>query len=1157
MYRKFIRIMKLTTFILMISLMQVSAASFGQAITLNQRNIAIEKVFTEIRKQTGYGVVMQDAKFNTAHRVNVSFKDTPLEKVINFLIAGTDMSYSIEDKTILISRKEKSLFEKVVDYFAAIDVSGRVVDEKGEAIAGATIRIKGTSIQTNSGSDGYFSLNNVADNAIIEIRYVGYQVREIKAAKELGSIILNISIDELEEVAIVNTGYQSISKLQATGSTFTVGKELLNRRVGTTILERLEDLVPGLIFNKQVQYGDRTNISIRGQSTISANTDPLIVLDNFPFDGDLSSINPNDVESISVLKDAASAAIWGARAGNGVIVITTKNGKFNQKLDIDVNSNFTFGQRPDLYYQPRMSTADYIQIQRRLFNENFYRSTELSSINNVSHFALPEVVEILILKRDGKISDEEAERQINVYANKDSRSDVSNYFYRTSANHQHALSMRGGSANARFFVSGGYDKNLTSRVGNENERFTLQARGEFGFFKNTLLFKTALFSSISVIQQNASVYAPSPYTMLRDDLGNSATVPNYRIPFIERSVNAGFLNWYHKPLDELALNNNKKQLNDNRLNFALEYALLPILKVSTNYQFGSTSTNQKSINESNSYFVRNLINTYTQLAADGTLTRPLPLGGIMDRDLYTNTNHSMRTQLSLDKSWTNEHKLTGLMGYEMKTLNALSESYRVYGYDDEFGVTLPVDYISQFQSSINASGRLLIPYNNNTEGFSDRFVSFYNNLGYSYKDKYFLTGSARLDRSNLFGVKTNQKGVPLFSVGASWVITEEPFWKIDWMSSLKIRASFGYTGNIDKTVSAYTTANYRAASTNGLNSLVKRGYAVIQNPPNPELRWERVKISDVGLDFVLFSNRVSGSIDGFIKQGIDLIGDTPFPPSSGVRTFRGNYANTRTAGVDMVLSLNNLIGTFKWNTNIILSHVNEKVTDYLIVASPSQYIDGQYRPIVGKPLYNVFSYPSAGLNPVNGNPRGYLNNEISENYAAILNTSLVSDLIYSGPMRPTTFGAVRNTFSWKNITASASIAYRLGHFYRRPTIIYGNNYGLNSLSGDYALRWQKSGDEVFTHIPSIPTTVNNQRDNFYARSIDNVESADHIRLQDLNVSYQFRTKKSGIKHSTMQVYTYVNNLGILYKKSKLSFDPDFVYSLPIPTTYALGIRANF
>jgi len=269
-------------------------------------------------------------------------------------------------------------------------LTGCVLDSASRTpLAGASVRLKSSGGQT--GPDGIFHIRVAADTGTLLITYTGYRPLFTRFT-DLGSqnYYLSPLTSNLKEL-VVSTGYQQLPADRATGSFSTVDNTLLNRRVSTDVLSRLEDVTPGLIFNRNVP-GRVNDISIRGQATLFSNAQPLIVLDNFPYDGDLNNINPNDVENITVLKDAAAASIWGSRAGNGVIVITTKKGHYNRPVHVSFNSNVTVGAKPNLFYATKMSTSDFIDVEQVLFSRGFYNN----SANSPNHTALTPVVDLLL-----------------------------------------------------------------------------------------------------------------------------------------------------------------------------------------------------------------------------------------------------------------------------------------------------------------------------------------------------------------------------------------------------------------------------------------------------------------------------------------------------------------------------------------------------------------------------------------------------------------------------------------------------------------------------------------------------------------------------------------------------------------------------------------
>ncbi|OJV20450.1 MAG: hypothetical protein BGO21_00085 [Dyadobacter sp. 50-39] len=1047
-----------------------------------------------------------------------------------------------------------------------LTVRGKVLSlEDKSPLAGASIVHKASLQGVSTDSSGHFRIVIPASDPILVVSFIGYNKKEIVAT---GSSPLLVELEpdpnQLGEV-IISSGYQQLPRERATGSFVQVDNQLLNLRVSPDIISRLEDNVPGLVFNRSgaQRSGAQSAISIRGQSTLFGREDPLIVLDNFPYTGDLASINPNDVESMTILKDAAAASIWGAQSSNGVIVITTKKGKFNQPVQVSFNANVTAAQKPDQFYLPRIGSSDYIDIEKMLFGRGYYNTFENDDVKT----AFTPVVELLIAERDGKITVEQTNAQIEALRKNDVRKDIERYLYRTSLNQQYAVNIRGGSASSKYFVSAGYDKNLAAQLGNSFNRATVNINNTFSLLKQKLEITTALYytsskntsNAVSAAEMNISNGKPlPPYMRLADDAGNPVAVTHtYRDSFINTASQQGLLDWTYNPRNEINANDNTTRLNDYRMNLNAAYRIGQSITLQALYQYSGSSNLARNRQSKDSWYTRDMINRFTIVNADGTLTRPVPVGDILDINQVSSAGHSLRTQLNYNKDFGKAGNLTALVGAEIRGMNTQGYSTVYYGFDNEMATSSVVDYLSYFKSYVNPSSAYnQIPSYASLTDLTDRYISYYGNAAYTHSGKYTVSASARLDQSNLFGVKTNQKGVPLYSAGFAWKLSSEKFYGLNWLSYLNLRTTYGYNGNIDKSLSAYTTANFFGAS-----SLTGLPYAVVANPPNPQLRWERTRIVNFGLDFKTKNNRISGAVEYYLKKGMDLIGDTPFAPQTGITTFRGNTANTKGNGFELNLTSQNLRRTLGWQTTFILSYAKDKVTRYL--AKPTS-VAGSYLttssvvPTEGKPLYAVYSYPWAGLDPATGDPQGLLNGEVSKDYLAIKSSTTLDQLQYNGTLRPLVFGAIRNTFTYKGLSLSANISYRLGYYIRTPSVNYAEILRGEGGHANYNLRWQNPGDENLTHVPSMPLVNNSARNEFYTYSSVLVQKGDHIRLQDINLSYSLSKSTSGwLPVQAAQFYLYANNIGIIYKRTRSGLDPDYLNSPPAARSLAAGIKVDF
>lgn len=1171
LFKRSIRIMKLTAFLLTLGFLQVQANGLGQEVTLDVKEEKLEKVIPLIEKQTGYVFFYTSDLIKKARPVTLQVRNEALSKVLDLCFKNQALDYAIDGKTIsLIERRtaisQTSSPSSPIEPFKKVTVLGRVVNEKDEPVAGATVMVKGSTYATATDERGEFRLEEVEETSTLIISGANIETSEVKIrGRESVSIKVQSKIAVNEAVVVVSTGYQDIPKERVTGSFTQPNKEMYNTRVSTDIISKLEGITSGLVFNKNPSNG-ATELNIRGRSTIFANSEPLIVVDNFPYSGDINNINPNDVETVTVLKDAAASSIWGVRAGNGVIVITTKKGKFNQPLKVQVNTNITISEKPNLFYDPNFLTSGtFIEAEQLLFELGYYNA-DLS--NTVTFPAVSPVIEILSKVRNGVLPYSEGISQINQLKQNDVRSELLKYFYRNPLTQQYNISLSGGSDKINSIFSVGYDNKLTEFIKGNNYRLTINSLNTFTPIKNleiSLGFNytqnenlTGLNLSEINTTNSKRIY---PYAKFADDQGNYLPiVKNFRDSFVSTVESKGLLNWQYIPLHEKDLNSRKRKSSDTRLITGIKYQIYRNLFAEATFQYQKGTTQENSFRDSKSYYVRNLINRYATINSSGVVTKldNIPLGGILETSSFNFTSKQFRSQLSYSNK-KQLHNITALTGIEVIEVLRESNNNTLYGYNNELGISQLVNPVTEF-TLYPTNTSATIPVNISSGSTLDRFRSYYANGAYSYDNRYVLSLSGRIDQSNFFGVKANQRSVPLWSWGIKWNLSNELFYKINWLPNLNLRVTYGFNGNLDKSVTAYATAVY-------LSSPIPPNFAQFNNVPNPNLRWEKTGILNIGFDFGSKNNILSGSIDYFNKKGIDLMGDAVLAPSIGYvsllgsNSARGNFADMKGQGIDITINTKNLSKTIQWNTSFLLSYATDKVTKYDINYDASTFLgaDVGILPLVGKPIYGLFSFRWGGLDPLTGNPRGYLADTLSTNYSAIRGQLEFHDIVYHGPTRPILFGGLNNIIKWQRLTLSANISYKLGYFFRRRSINYGSF--INNLIGhkDFTQRWQKKGDEAVTTVPSFPLFVDTDRDNFYAQSEILVEKGDHIRLQDISLSYELEKKqlpKLPINH--VQFYLYINNIGILWRANNQRLDPDFYSGGILPArSLSFGVKASF
>ena len=1027
-----------------------------------------------------------------------------------------------------------------------------------------SIIVKGTKISTTSGDKGSFSLWVPKGHTIV-ISHVGYTTKELKTdslSSEPFTIILSQIAVTLNNVT-VSTGYEQMNKSSTTGSFEKIDKDLFNRSTSTSILSRLDGIAGSLLFDNR--QGSDAPLQLRGISSLGfASTSPLIVLDNFPYEGDINDINPNDVESVTLLKDAAASSIWGATAGNGVIVITTKKGQFNQPVKLSLVSNLTITPKPDLFTQKNMSTSDYIDVEQFLFNKGFY---DYSLNNTYNYPPISPVVEILAKERAGTITEADANNQINMLRPLDVRNDFEKYLYRPEVLQQYNLNLSGGSKTFKYMVSGGYNRNLATLVGDRDDQFTFRTDNSYIPVKNLQLDVAANYTQNTTISNSPGGYndisifgngsALYPYTQLADAAGNPLPINVlYSGSFTDTAGEGMLLDWKYSPLNELKNVNRNTGTNALIANIGLRYSFSKALTAEIKYQYQNTQANSSTIYGVNSFEASNLINQFTQY--DGTnLTYIVPYGSILDAGQNIIKGYAWRGQLDFNKGAGTKNSIHAIAGAETRETQNSSATYRTYGYDDKLNFT-NVDYVNPYPTFDNVAGYSTIPSGNGFSSTLERYVSVYANADYTYNRQYNFSASFRKDASNLFGVNANQKWIPLWSAGAGWNISSASFYHLQWLPFLKLRASYGYGGNVSHTVSALTTIRSNPAA---WQPIINVPYNYIQNYPNPDLRWEKVGMANIGMDFSAFSNRISGSIEYYRKNSTDLIGSKSIDPTLGTYNIFTNSADLKGHGWDITFnSVNIATKGFKWETNFIFSFVKNKVAKYLDedAYTVGYTSDGQYiNPIQGYEPYLIVSYKWAGLDST-GNPLGYVNGKKSSDYYAIQNTPLVDQSI-GGSAIPHFFGAFRNTVSCKNLSLSFNITYKLGYYFRKPSLNDYNLFYYGKGNPEYSKRWQKPGDEKITNVPALLYPVDNSRETFYQYADINVEKADNIRLSDIRLSYQLPFKAlKRFSFQRFELFAYLSNLNLLiWKANKVGLDPEFPTGLKTPPSASFGITTNF
>ncbi|WP_400261918.1 SusC/RagA family TonB-linked outer membrane protein [Sphingobacterium sp. SG20118] len=1046
-----------------------------------------------------------------------------------------------------------------------ITVRGTVFSTEGrKPLSNVSIHYNGGA--TKSGQNGAFAIGVRSLTDTLLFSSVGYwDKRELVNRVISESVIyLNRKVNVLEDV-VVQTGYQTLKANEITGSVDVISNEMLNQQTGGNILDRLKNITPAIRFdNKPTNDGalQKLNMSVRGLSTINGQRDPLIVLDGFIYDGNIENIDANSIDNVTVLKDAAAAAIWGARAGNGVIVISSKKGSFYlAQPKVSFSSTLLLPQNLDLNRLYQLSNREFIDIEKMLFEQGYYNLY----LDYVPYYSMTPAVDLFDRRKRGLISAADSTSMMNQMLAQNGPQNYMDRFYHRSYSDQHSLNVRGGGGRNAYSFGVGHNRNRAINDAH-NDKLNINMSNSYKPTDKLRLDINVLFtnqkSTAGLPGYNSLTYGTKvvPYMNFLDEQDKELPFENgYRKSYMDSAYPKGYLDWGYYPLSEYKQATNNTNIREYNSSVNLNYQLFSFLDANVAFQLANQQEEYIQLNSLDSYAARSLINSFSVYDASTNTTKyNVPLGGIKNNNRNSGMSKTFRAQLNFNKKIKDYH-IIGMVGAERRAYDNDYSSYSMYGYNKLPATSVPVDYVNAFLS-------IPVNYPMNIAGSpiafteSNRFVSIYTNWSGIWKDKYSVSGSLRRDGANIFGANTNEKWSPLWSVGGAWLLSKENFLKFDWLDSWRMRATYGYSGNVDirKTpdpIAGAMTARYTNLPALNLNAL-----------NDPSLRWEKVSTLNFGMDFSLWQGRLTGALDYYIKNGTDLYGPAEYDYTNWGKaiTVIKNVASMQGRGLDLNLNAVIINSTFKWNTRTILSLNRNKTTAYYLntVTKINAFVtDGNYMsPFVGKPLYALAGYTWMGLDE-QGRAQGNLNGNPSTDYVAIRNDVIKNGensagIRFFGSSKPQAYGNWINTFSYQNVDLIVNVNYMGDYYFRKPTTRASSLFSKGIAYPDYDDRWQVVGDEARTNVPAMFYPTSSSAEPFYENADFNILRADHIRLAYISASWNKRWQM-GNKSLNTRLFLNASNLGIIWTKNKVNIDPEFPYQLGSARTYSIGIQVDY
>jgi TonB-linked SusC/RagA family outer membrane protein len=909
--------MKLSAVFLLAACLQVHARGFSQKLSLSRQNVSLEQVFKEIRKQTGYLFFYDLEWLQKAKPVSVDVKNATLKEVLDHCLADQPLTYSIVDKTIVLSVKEEPKRPAVTAAVLA-EVHGKVLNATTkEPIDGVTITVRGQSRGGRTNAKGEFTISNATPGMVLVFSYVGFTTYELKVTdvdKPL-NILLEIDAKGLENVVVV--GYGSVKRKDLTGSVSQVSMEDMSKAPVRSFEEALAGRMPGVqVASTEGQPGAATTIIIRGNNSITQDNSPLYVIDGFPIENpDNNILNPNDIESIDVLKDASATAIYGARGANGVIIITTKKGKDGPPV---VRYSGYYGLQQNNKTIPVMSPYEFVKLQKDIGVSDL-NDTYLANGVTLEDYKNVEAV------------------------------DWQNKLYRDASMMDHSLSMTGGSARTKYSVSGNlFDQDgiiVNSGFKRYQGKMSLDQYindkvkvGGYIMYTNTK--RTGMIpSSLSGSSMNNLLYSVWGYRPVMPLKPSKPVSEDYQDELLDDMVNPT-TDYRMNPI--IIAENEYRLKNNNNLiaNAYAEYAILKNLKLRVTGGINKNSQRNDAFNNSKTRSG----NPSSAYGVNGSIL------------YYETTNWLNENTLTFDKRFNSDHKINAVAGLTMQgnrfEFNGTSANllpYESLGLSGlGYGTPQPV-YPTLAEWSL---------------------VSALSRVNYTFKDRYLFTASFRADGSSKFR-KANQWS--FFPSGAfAWRLINEPFMKdLTFLSDAKIRASWGVTGNnrIDE-YATYGMVDFPISAYYSFNNALQQG-AVLAKMASEDLKWESTAQTDLGFDVSFFKQRLSLTVDYYKKTTSDLLLNALLPPTTGYTSAYKNIGKTSNEGLEIGLSTVNINNKdFSWNTSFNISFNRSKVValtqNQESIVSTMGW-DSWYSSVplyltkLGQPLGQMYGYLSDGV----------------------------------------------------------------------------------------------------------------------------------------------------------------------------------------------------
>lgn len=1061
-------------------------------------------------------------------------------------------------------------------------IKGVVVDAEmnndplPRAIVSVVTKDKKSDVSAMTDNEGRFAIKVGADAKQLTVRFIGFKTKTVELAANKNEYLIPMYSDAETVGEVVVTGYQKIDRRKLTASVTTV--DISDAKTGA--VKNIDQALAGQIAGLSTTVnsgapGAPVKIRIRGTASINGTQEPLWVLDGIPLEGteipsmedlkdidniyqtSIAGINPADIESITVLKDAAATAIYGARAANGVIVITTKKGKEGSP-NINFSTKITYEPKRNIDRLNLLDSKEKVDLELALLQSSYDYREGKGGVAKI----LAELNETSAYKKGGwdALSPNAREQIDHLRA---IHTDWNDILFRNTFNQEYYLSLSGGTERADYYTSLGYYDERGNVHGVSNNRMNLSLKTNYAISK-TLKVGASVFANRR--KQNSYL---SDFNGFTNPVYYARLANGYIPPYDSEG------NYYYdtnvQGREDSKLDFNIFEERANTSNNRVDHSLMAIFDIELKLPANIKLTSQVGLQEDSytldkyagktSYAMRKDLLRSTFAYSDGKRSF-LPDGGQHKVNEGKTRQWTWKTLAEWMKSFNQAHEIELMAGSELRHVDASTSFNAAYGYDSRTLTTQPVMYP-------NESMARLFPLHIETKS-ENAYVSWFATGSYTILHRYTLGGSIRFDGSDVFGVAKKYRYLPLYSYSALWRINREPFMKkAQWLDNLQLRASYGLQGNIDKNTSPYLIGTFdkKEILPGNVQTIISA-----ETAPNPDLRWEKTANINAGLDFGAFNNRVALSIDYYFRNSTDLIGMKMLTLETGFASTTINWASMRNQGVEFALNTINVLGNkFRWNTSLNVGYNTNRIMRETV---PENSV---YPGREGYPVGALFAYKTQGLDkdgyPLFVGKDGKLQTateflKLNRHGASSLSAEEQRSLYtYMGSTDPKYSGGFINTFEYGDWQLSVNFIFNLGMKVRVQPTYSPTNYdrGLNT-NRDILQRW--TPENTNTAFPKLMWSADRPTEyiqyseyNLYSMLDIWVKDCNYMRLQSLRLNHtlpKVPLRRVGIKSASISAE--VRNLFVISGDYHNYLDPETManpFAQPIPKSFILGLNLSF